>query len=245
MLTSRQENLLNFIIREYVKTAKPVGSLLVAKKGGFKLSPASLRNEMYELERSGYLVQFHTSGGRVPTDKAYRRFVDNLILHDDFEPQSEEKRKIKTAVNSTGDPRILNKNIAKTLSGLSDNVVITKIIDNPDFYKIGLASLFEFPEFREMNRIFEMTNLFDRFESIFDKIEKSFFGQFEKELQLLIGNENPLDQVRDETMILAKYSLPDGFRGSLTMIGPTRMNYEKNIGLVKYAVSELNKITNI
>lgn len=242
MITSRQENLLNFIIKEYVKTAKPVGSALVAKKASFDLSPATLRGEMYELEKDGYLGQLHTSGGRVPTDKAYRRFVDNLVKNDDFEPASDEKRKIKVAVNSTDDPRRLNKNIAQTLSDLSDNVVITKIFDDSDFYKVGLASLFEFPEFREMNRIFEMTNLFDRFESIFDKIERHFFGQFDEEFQLFIGNENPLDHVRGETMILAKYYLPDGLRGSLTMIGPTRMDYERNIGLVRYAADELNKM---
>lgn len=233
--------MLNFIIKEYVKTAKPVGSVLIAKKGGFKLSPASLRNEMYELEKAGYLSQLHTSGGRVPTDKAYRRFVDNLVKNDDFEPASKEKKKIKVAVNSTEDPRRLNRNIAQTLSDLSDNVVITKILDDSDFCKIGLASLFEFPEFREMERIFEMTNLFDRFESIFNRIEKYFFSQLENEFNILIGNENPLDHIKNETMILVKYSLPDGLRGSLTMIGPTRMDYGKNIGLMRYAADELNR----
>ena len=93
-----------------------------------------------------------------------------------------------------------------------------------------------------MDRIFEVTNIFDRFESIFDKIEEHFFGQLDDEFQLLIGGENPLRNIRDETMILAKYSLPDGLRGSLTMIGPTRMNYEKNISLVRYTADELNKL---
>ena len=245
MLTDRQEKLLNFIIKEFVKTAKPVGSVLISRKGNFGLSPASLRGEMYELERTGYLNQLHTSGGRVPTDKAYRYFVNNLIQGDDLEPATEEKRKIRTAVNSTEDPRRLNRNIAQVLSDLSDNVVITNILDDSDFYKVGLASLFEFPEFREINRVFEMTNLFDRFETVFAKIERHFFRQFDEEFQLLIGNENPLVHIRDETMILAKYSLPDGLRGSLTMIGPTRMNYEKNISLVKYTTDELNKLAKI
>ena len=242
MITSRQEKLLNFIVKEYVKTAKPVGSVLVAKKSNFNLGPASLRSEMYELEKAGYLSHLHTSGGRVPTDKAYRHFVDTLIGDNDFEPAPAEKRKINTAVNSTGDPRQLNKSIARVLSHLSDSIVITNILDDSDFYKVGLASLVGFPEFKEMERVFEMANLFDRFESIFGRIEKYFFGQLEEEFNVLIGNENPLDYIRNETMILAKYSLPDGLKGSLTMIGPTRMDYEKNIGLIKYAVSKLNKI---
>ena len=242
MITDRQEKLLNFIIKEYVKTAKPVGSALVAKKGDFDLGPASLRSEMYELEKAGYLSHLHTSGGRVPTDKAYRYFVNNLIQNDDFEPVADEKRKIKIAVNSTDDPRRLNQNIARTLSGLSDNIVITNILDESDFYKIGLASLVEFPEFKEMERIFEMANLFDRFELMFSRIEKYFFSQLENEFNILIGSENPLDHVKNETMILAKYDLPEGLRGSLTMIGPTRKDYERNIGLVRYVVNELNKI---
>lgn len=241
MITSRQDNLLSFIIKEYVKTAKPVGSVLIAKKGGFNLSSASLRGEMCALEKAGYLIQLHTSGGRVPTDKAYRYFVDNLIQDEDFELLSSEKRKIRVAVNSTEDPYRLNKNIARTLSDLSDNVVITKVLNDSDFYKIGLASLVEFPEFREMERIFEMTNLFDRFESMFSRIEKYFFSQLEEEFNILIGNENPLDHIRNETMILTRYSLPDGLRGSLTMIGPTRMDYQKNIALVRYATDELNR----
>ena len=116
------------------------------------------------------------------------------------------------------------------------------ILDESDFYKIGLASLVEFPEFKEMERIFEMANLFDRFELMFSRIEKYFFSQLENEFNILIGSENPLDHVKNETMILAKYDLPEGLRGSLTMIGPTRMDYERNIGLVRYVVNELNKI---
>src|SRR3990167_5389590 len=66
MLSDRQQKLLNFIIKEFVKTAKPVASELIANKGDFDVSPATIRSEMYELEKSGYLEQLHTSGGRVP-----------------------------------------------------------------------------------------------------------------------------------------------------------------------------------
>ena len=96
MLNERQENLLNFIIKEYVKSAKPVGSVLIAQRGGFDLSSATLRNEMCELEQSGYLSQLHTSGGRVPTDKAYRYFVNTLINNKNFEPATDDKKKIRT-----------------------------------------------------------------------------------------------------------------------------------------------------
>lgn len=243
-MTNRQLQLLDFIIKEYVKTAKPVGSALVAQKGRFDLSPATLRNEMYGLEEAGYLEQLHTSGGRVPTDKAYRYFVNKLMGEEgELKPKSEEKKKISSVIDSTDDPHELNKGVARVLSDLSDNVVITKIVDDSDFFKTGLSSLFEFPEFKEMDRIFEMTNIFDRFESLFDKIERHFLGQLREEFSIFIGDENPLDQIRDETMIIARYHLPDDLMGSLTMIGPKRMDYEKNIALIKYTTEELNKIS--
>ena len=242
MITDRQENLMDIIIKEYVGTAKPVGSALIADKGHLHLSSATIRNEMNDLEQAGYLSQLHTSGGRVPTDKAYRFFVNKLIGGEELEPAVGERNKIRSVISSSDDPQELNKNVARVLSGMSDNIVITKVINNSDFYKIGLAGLFEFPEFKEMHRVFEVANLFDRFESVFNKIEEHFFGRLEDELEILIGNENPLDYIQGETMILAKYSLPQNMRGSLTMIGPTRMDYERNIGLIKYLTNQLNEL---
>lgn len=246
MLTVRQAKLLNFIIKEYVKTAKPVGSALVAKKASFDLSSASLRNEMCELEQAGYLSQLHTSGGRVPTDRAYRYFVNNL-LEKDSAPTAEDKRKIRTTINLSDDPRRLNQNIARTLSELSDNLVITKILDDDNFYKVGLASLFEMPEFREFDRVFRLTSFFDEFDRIFEKIEREFFGDFKEEniigFSVFIGRENSLPDIKNETVMTARYNLPEGMGGLLTLIGPTRMDYQKNIALVRYTTDALNQLS--
>ncbi|OGN00412.1 MAG: hypothetical protein A2651_01880 [Candidatus Yanofskybacteria bacterium RIFCSPHIGHO2_01_FULL_42_12] len=245
MITGRQGKLLNFIIKEYVKTAKPVGSAFIAKKGGFDLSPASLRGEMCALEQAGYLSHLHTSGGRVPTDKAYRHFVNNL-LENDSEPTINEKRKIKTAVNSSSDPYRLNQGIARILSELSENLVITKVLDDDNFYKVGLASLFEMPEFREFDRIFRLTSFFDEFDQMFEKIETGFFKDFKEEsapgFNVFIGRENSLPGIRDETIMTARYDLPEGLEGLLTLVGPTRMDYERNISLVKYTTEQLNQM---
>src|SRR3989344_4871656 len=135
MLSSRQVKLLDFIIREHVKTAKPVGSALIAKKAGFKLSPATLRNEMAELEKTGYLAQLHTSGGRVPTDKAYRYYVNSLLeTKKNLNLETGHKNKIKDALNGTPpDPREINKVVARVLSNLSENLV--KHFNWPNFLK--------------------------------------------------------------------------------------------------------------
>jgi len=244
MLT-RQVQLLDFIIREYIRTAKPVGSSLVSKKTSFGISPATIRNEMYELEGCGYLTQLHISGGRVPTDRAYRYFVENL-MDDEQKPPTNVRKKISLAISDTQDPRELNKIIAQVISELSDNLVITNIVEDDNFYKIGLSSLFELPEFRQFEKAFRFTNFFDEFETVFTKMARNFFneidGSVSDEVQMYIGHENPIKDIRDETVILAKYNLPHNYTGSMTVIGPTRMDYEKNISLVKYAAGELNKL---
>ncbi len=243
MGVQRQLKLLDFIIREFVKTARPVGSESIARHGTFAVSPATIRNDMSDLEQGGYLAQLHTSGGRVPTDKAYRWFVNSLLANDDLEPAREDKRKIRTALAGADlDPEALNRTVANVIQQLSDQLVIAGSLGSSHFYKVGLTSLLEFPEFREVNRIFNLTSFFEEFENIFEVFEKEFFSDINSPLNVMIGKENPMRQVRGETVILAKYNLPDDTPGSLTLIGPTRMDYEKNLALIKYTINEINNL---
>ncbi len=240
MITDRQEKLLNFIIKEYVKTARPVGSALVVKKGDFDLGSASLRSEMCELEQAGYLSQLHTSGGRVPTDKAYRFYVNNLNAEKDV--SLDVRKQMRQFLRDINDPLELNKAIARLVSEFSDNLVMVGISESNDFYKTGLASLLEFPEFREFDRIFNIAGIFDHFESVFSEMEKEFFSETDSSIKVYIGSENPLRNARNETVMFAKYPLPQKHIGSLTLVGPTRMDYERNISLIKYTTEELNKL---
>lgn len=77
MLTTRQENILEMIVREYVKSATPVGSKQICNE--FNCSSATIRNEMATLEEYGYLEKTHTSSGRIPSESGYRYYVDNLM----------------------------------------------------------------------------------------------------------------------------------------------------------------------
>ncbi len=240
--------MLNFIIEVYVETAKPVGSVLMSKKTDFDLSPATIRNEMGELEKYGYLAQLHTSGGRVPTDKAYRYYVDALIKSEiGLDLETEYKNKIRQAINNTpSDSREVNKTVARVLSNLSENLVFTGVSQDEDFFKNGLVSLFEHPEFREVNKVFQLASFFEEFEGMFQFIEREFFNTLGMPhgvpMQILIGGENPFKQIQHETIMCAKYGLPGNCVGSLTLVGPTRMDYEKNISLIKYLTEELNKL---
>lgn len=79
MLTERQRMILNAIVDDYIRSAEPVGSRSISKRGDVKYSPATIRNEMADLEDLGYLEQPHTSAGRIPSHKGYRYYVDHLV----------------------------------------------------------------------------------------------------------------------------------------------------------------------
>lgn len=247
-VTKRQNSLLDFIIREYVKSAKPIPSALVYKKSKLKVSPATIRNEMNYLEENGYLEQRHTSGGRVPTDKAYRYYVNQLLSHpNQLEVGKEDKQDIARALSKAGtDSRAINKAIARVLSEQSGYLVITGIAQEAEFFKQGLVSLFRHPEFQEVDSLFQLTSFFEGFDLMFQLIEREFMRILGAPdgipIQILIGHENPFRQIKGETIMCTKYLLPGDVIGSLTLIGPKRMDYEKNIALIKYTTDQLQKI---
>lgn len=247
-MPDRQAKVLAEIILKHIKTAEPISSKLIAKSKIFKISSATIRNEMNGLEELGYLVQLHTSGGRVPTEKAYRFYVDTVVTRSCCDISDSAKKRIRSAIASGGDnPKEINKTVAKTIAELSDQLIFTNILESDDCFKIGLSSLMEFPEFREFDRMFQLTSFFDHFETMFDRIEKEFFGDQDRYRipNVFIGRENPMEGIKDEAVITVKYSLPHQRLGSMTLVGPMRMDYEKNIGLVKYAADEMNKIFSI
>jgi len=248
MLTDRQQKLIATIIETYVETAEPVSSGLIGKAGGFAVSSATIRNEMNELEQGGYLVQLHTSGGRIPTDRAYRHYVNCILAQKDLEPGAPVKKKVALALDDLdeNDPHEINKVLAKLVSELSDSLVIANVLDSRDFFKVGLAGLFEHPEFREFEKTFRVTSFFEEFENLFETMEKELVRGIKEEFfpnfRIMIGRENPVEEVKDETVMLARYHLPQNYLGSLTIVGPTRMDYQKNIALIKYLTGELNRI---
>ncbi|MBP9822328.1 MAG: hypothetical protein KBC81_02725 [Candidatus Pacebacteria bacterium] len=249
-ISKRQNTVLDFIIREYVKSAKPIPSALVCKKSKLKVSPATIRNEMNDLEENGYLEQKHTSGGRVPTDKAYRYYVNQLLSHPALlEVKTENKNDISRALSKAGtDSRAINKAIARVLSEQSGNLVITGIASEAEFFKQGLVSLFKHPEFQEVDSLFQLTSFFEGFDLMFQLIEREFMRILGAPsgipIQILIGHENPFKQIKGETIMCTKYLLPGDVIGSLTLIGPKRMDYEKNLALIKFTTDQLKKINN-
>src|SRR6185295_5692676 len=94
-LTNRERRVLDAVIRIYVETAEPAGSRTLSQNSGLGVSPATIRNTMSDLEAKGFLFHPHTSAGRIPTHKAYRSYVDGLMVHAAMPPASESDRLVE------------------------------------------------------------------------------------------------------------------------------------------------------
>jgi len=244
LLTPRQAQLLNRVIEEYIATAEPVSSKAIASSGAFPVRSATIRNEMADLEDAGLLAQLHTSGGRVPTAKAYRLYVNNLAAREGISIGTALRHKMDEALQETDlkDPEAVNKTLARVVGQLSGNLVMAKTSEREDAYKFGLSNLLQSPEFREMDRLMGLTEFFDHFESMFDRMHRSMWDRHDSDVKVMIGTESPYRQVHDETVIVSRYRLPKGHEGTLTLVGPMRMDYRKNLGLMTYAVQIANRI---
>lgn len=126
-LTERKLKILQAIISDYVISAEPVGSRSLSKKTDLGISPATIRNEMSDLEDMGYLTHPHTSAGRVPSDKAYRLYVNELMKKPEL--TSEEKEIIKTRLQ--GNINEFDKTIEHAAQVLSEITNLTSFAISP------------------------------------------------------------------------------------------------------------------
>lgn len=137
MLTERQKMILSAIVNDYIQSAEPVGSRSISKRGDVGYSPATIRNEMSDLEEMGYLEQPHTSAGRVPSHKGYRYFVDHLIQLEDLDSKELEMLKLffREKIDETEE---IMKQIATILSQLTRYTSITL---GPELFNTTLKHL--------------------------------------------------------------------------------------------------------
>lgn len=221
-MNDRQKEILTFLINEYIRSAQPVGSGLLSEKSEMDLSPATYRNELVVLEEEGFLVQPHTSAGRVPTERAYKYFVDECldnkkILKGTSAPEFKLAMKEK-------DTELLLKLVAKQIVERSDEAVIVAF-DKNNVYYTGLSKLFAQPEFKDQASVVSLSSLVEGMDGVIDKV----FDRV-SDLEVLIGSNNPFGN--SCSTIVGKYKLKNNTTGMFAILGPMRMDYEKNIGLV-------------
>ncbi len=209
------------VIESYIKNAEPVGSKFLVSIGDFDFGEATVRNELRELEEDGYLTHPHTSAGRIPTEKGYRYYVDQLNLEKSNIPKNDYQALVN-AVAAIEDYELARKNLAKAAKELSNETVIIAFSPEKVYYT-GLSNLFNKSEFDDMERVANVSHVFDHFE---DYVE-DFLDKVEDSPRYFIGSENPFDEM------LSVVSARFGKDGMIALLGPKRMDYKYNFGLIK------------
>ena len=224
-MTDRQTTLLSTIIEQYAEVAAPVGSVLLAKL--FGVSSATIRNEMAELERYGFIKQPHTSAGRIPTDKGYRFYVNNITAQTEDTPlvQTRNSKAIATRVENSGEPAQAIKSAVDSLVQLTHNLGIATI--GNQLYVAGYSHLFGHPEFVEPDQAHEVAVLLDNLEPWLREAAPN------EALNVYIGSENPVGRSAGVSLIISRYRSPYSDNSYVGILGPTRQSYRSVMGLVE------------
>lgn len=339
-LDERKQKILQAIIRNYLETGEPVGSRTISKYTDLNLSSATIRNEMSDLEEMGYILQPHTSAGRIPSDKGYRFYVDTML--EEKEREVEELKGLLTEKDEKMD--ILLKRVAKVLatntnyaamvttpqyhsnklkfiqlsrvdrhqllavivvegnvirntmlnvdeeltdetllklnillntnlnglaideinlgmitmlkqqagihSGIIGEVIdaVAETIRSGDDLKIytsGTKNILKYPELTDnREKASELINVFEEEQALNELVTETLSDESGTGIQVYIGNETPVQSMKDCSVVTATYELGEGMRGTIGIIGPKRMDYDKVIGTLKTLMNELDSIYN-
>ena len=336
-LDGRKKKILHTIIKTYLETGEPVGSRTISKYTDLHLSSATIRNEMADLEDLGYIMQPHTSAGRIPSDKGYRLYVD--LLMEEKEQEVIEMREamlekadkmdkilqqaakvlavntnyatmisaptinrnklkfiqlsqiddnqvvavivmegniIKNKLVTVGEPLSneillkLNMLLNTTLTGMSveeinlgmiarlkeqagshsevigdvlDAVAATIQLDNDmEIYTSGATNVFKYPELSDNHSAQEIINAFEEKQLLQEIVTQTLAKEENKGIQVYIGNETPVQNMKDCSVVTATYELGEGMQGTIGIIGPKRMDYENVMKTLKTLMNELDEI---
>ena len=225
-MTDRQAHILAAIIEQYAEVAVPVGSVMLAKL--FGVSSATIRAEMARLEEAGLIAQPHTSAGRVPTDKGYRYYVNQLTnTESEVAPANRPTKALNTRVSQAGRADLAIRSAVDMLVELTNNVGLATIGDQ--LYLSGFSRLFTQPEFMHGNTVHEVARLLDNLEPWLREAVPN------EPLNVYIGSENPIGKSSGCSLIISRFRSPYSDFSYIGVLGSTRQSYREVMGLVSHA----------
>lgn len=223
-MNTRQAKLLSAIIDQFIQTAEPVGSLNLVAGREFRVSGATLRNEMRLLCQEGFLEQPHVSAGRIPTAKGYQVYVREFI-----EP-TKEMQKVRKNFDRLKQAYVRRKDQEKVyeavtlLSHMIPNVAFATVPHKDMVYYMGLANTLRQPEFLQSPTL--ATGVVEALESanLTALLEEA---ELDDTVQTYIGDAHILPQIQSCGMLVTRYDLR-GMHGAIGILGPMRMDYAYN-----------------
>lgn len=234
-MTDRQFSILTAIIEQYAEIAVPVGSVTLAKL--FGVSSATIRSEMARLEEMGLITQPHTSAGRIPTDKGYRLYVNNITEATETELPAIDRgaRAIEARVATHNDSasRAI-RSAVDSLVELTQNLGLATIGDQ--LYMSGIGNLFSQPEFLQGNHTQAVARLLDNLEPWLREAAPN------EPLNVYIGAENPIGKTSGASLIISRFRSPYSDRSYIGVLGPTRQSYGRVMRLVRHAGAMLEEV---
>ena len=336
-LDDRKIKILQAIIRNYLETGEPVGSRTISKYTDLNLSSATIRNEMADLEELGYIVQPHTSAGRIPSDKGYRLYVDRLMIDKEREVEEmkelllEKEEKMENLLKQVAKTLAVNTNYATMISAptlhhnklkfiqlsrvdadqtlavivVEGNVIKNNILsvseelndetllklnlllntnlnglsieeinlgmiaalkqqagihsqivsdvidavaeaikadDDLEIYTSGAKNIFKYPELADNQKASELITAFEEKQVLNELVQETLADEEKTGIQVYIGEEAKLQSMKDCSVVTATYELEEGMRGTIGIIGPKRMDYEKVVGTLKNLKQQLDDL---
>ncbi len=221
------------VVREYSQTGHPVGSEELLEKYHLKVSSATVRNDMQSLEDAKFLAQPYTSAGRVPTDKGYRYFVNNLMHHLEL-TNAEQQRLRQELLRLQHQYLELGRSISKLLSGAAQGAAFALLPASQQGrpQSVGTSGFSEVIEpDANAQELKEVAKFLDELEERGQALLKR--NDIE-EVETFIGKESPMPLAPDFSLLITQVRLPSGERGVVGIVGPKRMKYARNISLLRY-----------
>ena len=225
-LDSRKKTVFHAVVREYLRSAEPVGSGTLVERYRLDVSPATIRNDMVDLEERGLLEQPHTSSGRIPTEDGYRFYVDEFVQQTVL--RERERKIIEMALAAIEEEKNdALKVFMKSLASMTEETVFASFGDHT-WYIVGMTNLLHKPEFRETNLFDTLSVALEDFDEIISDCER----RLTSDIEIFIGTENPFGSAL--SAVLTTGDVPGVGEGIVGILGPTRMDYDTNAALLRY-----------
>jgi len=235
---SRRKAVLSAAINKYIKEAIPVASEDLSRD--FDLSSATIRNIFAELEQTGFLRHPYTSGGRIPTDKGYRYYVDFLISQ--MELLDEEKERIvkeyKREIRQLEDALEKTSEIISTITHYAGIVSFLEWQDR--FFYRGVSHILEQPEFQNSEKTRAIINILEEKQNLLDIINRDF----NEKVKVYIGRELGCSGMEGCSLVVSGYRIKNRKSGRLAVLGPVRMEYGHIIPTLEYISEVLSDVLN-